>query len=466
MRKDVILVFGLIVVFIAISCLDDEQIPIDDQYLYPIEATNQRTGDAERGKEYLIYGDYINSGIPLDIFKATLGLMSPDGNVLDREGENADIPYSFTNITAHNGVEVVSPNCLQCHGEYIDDKFVLGLGNTTYDYTVDQSIPGRLVDNFVLSIYDEDSPEWEAYAPLSRALGATSPYLVTDVVGVNPADKLAAVLAAYRDPFDLSWLDSPQVAIPEEVIPADVPAWWLLKKKNAMFSTGIGRGDFARIMMASSVYTFQDTTEASEIENRFTDVQAFINSIEPPVYPRQVDKDKADLGKTIFEENCAKCHGRYDGNSFYPNLLIDHTLIGTDKLLAESNYAYEYFEDWYNNSWFSKEPHRASLIPGDGYVAPPLDGVWATAPYLHNGSIPTIDALLDSASRPTYWLRTYDSSDYNFADLGWNYSELSRKQDKYTYDTTLPGYGNQGHLFGDHLSDSERDQLIEYLKTL
>lgn len=466
MRIEVIISACILIFFALISCMKDDQLPIDDQFLEPLEPFAQRVGNPENGKEYLLYGDYIKSGIPIDVFASTLGLIYEDGNVLERNGAHSTIPYAFNKVSANNGVEVVSPNCLQCHGDYIDGEFILGLGNTSYDFTVDQSIPGRIVDNFMMSTYGQDSPEWDAYFPFSRALNATAPYLVTDVVGVNPADKLAAVLAAHRDPETLAWKDDLSLTIPEEVVPADVPAWWLLKKKNAMFSTAVGRGDFARIMMASSVLTLADTTEARAIESHFVDVQAFINSLEAPAYPRNIDQDMAAKGMEIYADNCQKCHGRYDSSSFYPNLLVEHSLIGTDRLLAESNYAYDFFEDWYNNSWFSKEPNRAILQPGDGYMAPPLDGVWATAPYLHNGSVPTIDALLNSETRPTYWLRTYDSEDYDFEKVGWNYSELTRKQDKYTYDTTLPGYGNQGHNFGDHLDDNERRHLIEYLKTL
>jgi hypothetical protein len=73
---------------------------------------------------------------------------------------------------------------------------------------------------------------------------------------------------------------------------------------------------------------------------------------------------------------------------------------------------------------------------------------------------------LDSSQRPTYWRRSFDSKDFDWSDVGWNFETKSSKVDKYTYDTTLPGYGNQGHYFGDRFSESERDDLIEYLKTL
>jgi hypothetical protein len=131
----------------------------------------------------------------------------------------------------------------------------------------------------------------------------------------------------------------------------------------------------------------------------------------------------------------------------------------------------ERFIRWYNASFFGE---LARAAPAPGYIAPPLDGVWASAPYLHNGSVPTIATLLDSGRRPKYWTRSFDSTDYDETTLGWRYTELDHGKQggadhderKRIYDTTLTGYGNQGHTFGDHLSGAERSAVLEYLKTL
>jgi hypothetical protein len=109
-----------------------------------------------------------------------------------------------------------------------------------------------------------------------------------------------------------------------------------------------------------------------------------------------------------------------------------------------------------------------------GYVAPPLDGIWATAPYFHNASVPTIELVLDSSARPTYWKRVdYESTNYDWDTLGWPYEVLDHGQDtasvserKYIYDTTKPSHGNGGHSFGDDLDAQQRAAVIEYLKTL
>ncbi len=69
------------------------------------------------------------------------------------------------------------------------------------------------------------------------------------VRGVNLADRLAALLVAHRDPTTLEWSKEALMPVPDDAIPADTPPWWLLKKKNAMFWNGFGRGDFGRFLI-------------------------------------------------------------------------------------------------------------------------------------------------------------------------------------------------------------------------
>jgi mono/diheme cytochrome c family protein len=465
MKKYNMLFILLLITLLAYSCKED--VPntiINPVGTSPIPASEQRTGNTSEGYDYLVYGNYVGSGIPFSAF--TLAGQGSDENLLNRTGDNAEIPHDFTAIDAANGIRVVSANCLQCHSQKLNGEFIVGLGSSISDFTGDQSELIPAVDFALELLYGNDSPEWEAYEPFRRAVLATGPQLITDVVGVNPADKLAVVLAAHRNNNDLSWIDEPALNIPTEVVPTDVPAWWLLKKKNAMFYNGVGRGDFARIMMASSLLTMQDTAEARIVDDRFADVLAFINSIEAPSFPETLDSEKVTKGKAIFEGNCSGCHGTYGNDESYPNLLVDLDRVGTDPVLAQSNFAYTDFIDWYNTSWFAQAPYAAQMVPADGYVAPPLDGVWATAPYLHNGSVPDLATLLNSGTRPSYWRKTLDTNDYNLENVGWNYTAETSKVDNQTYDVSLLGYGNGGHTFGDVLSDEEREDLIEYLKGL
>ncbi len=455
-----------------LSCNDAEEEmrvnPYEDvsDHLTEIPAHPQRSGNSQLGKEYLFYGDYVDSGMPVDFFSATLGLMTEANNELERVGPNAEIPFSFTQVQAPNGVEVIAPNCMQCHAGYVDGEFILGLGNIDFDNTIDQGLVSPFLNTVVVNAYGEDSDEYEAFLPFYQAIKSTTRQLATEVVGANSADKLAVILAAHRNKEDLTWSEEPLYDIPDDVIPADVPAWWLLKKKHAMFSTGIGRKDFARVMMASSVLTMQDSSKAREVDENFGDVLEFINSLESPEYQGVINSEKSANGKEIFLETCSKCHGTYGETENYPNYLVDNELMEVDPYLSASNYAYDDFINWYNNSWFSVEPNAAAVQPTSGYIAPPLNGVWATAPYLHNGSVPTLADLLNSESRPMIWRRSLEDKNYDHQKMGISYTVETTKKDRFTYDTSIKGYGNTGHYFADHLTNQQRSDLLEYLKTL
>ena len=80
---------------------------------------------------------------------------------------------------------------------------------------------------------------------------------------------LAALLVSHRDPQTLQWSDKNLLPLPNEIIPTDVPAWWLLKKKNAMFYNGFGRGDFGRFLMASNLLTVTDTLRSKRSGQSF-----------------------------------------------------------------------------------------------------------------------------------------------------------------------------------------------------
>ncbi len=436
------------------------------RYRSKIPASKQRSGDAQRGYKYLVEGDYLVYGVPIELFKAA----RPAGpNRLKRKGDQAGLAYHYTAVTAPNGVRVVTSNCLRCHAQSIDGKFIVGLGNSTVDFTTDRRATVRLVDTMIAGLHGPNSPQRMAYKTLHDRFQIVSPLIQTRVRGVNPADNLAFVLARYRDPETLEWIDNPPAAESGEktvVVPTDVPPLWLVKKKNALYYTASGRGDFARLIMASSLLTLEDSTEAAEIDENFADVLAFLESLEAPKWPRDIDPAKARQGEQLFKDECARCHGTYGPQGEFPNYVISLDKVGTDPLLSNWQTSIDGLS--YAESWFGEGPYAARLEPGEGYIAPPLDGIWATAPYLHNGSVPDMQTLLDSKQRPRFWQRSFNTSDYDFQTMGWRYREHAdpKPGDKNVYDTTLPGYGNQGHTFADDLSEEERQALIEYLKTL
>lgn len=430
-----------------------------------LEPSAQRTGDPAAGYDYLIHGDYVSSGIPLAIYRRGSKDSPYD---LGRSGDNKGIPYQFNVVSNADGAKLVVPTCLTCHAEFIDGRLVVGLGNNTGDHTRNDAGRFQVAAMAISMQYGKKSPEWAGFEPVNEARKAIGDFIMTEVRGVNPADKVFAALAAHRAGDDLHWLDEPQFQVPKEVVPTDVPAWWLMKKKNALYYNGLGRGDFARLSAASGMLTMRDSAEARRIDARFPDVMAWIRSIEPPKYPYPIDRELAAAGKKVFEKTCYKCHGTYGDSVSYPNLLVNLEKIGTDPLLSMTYQKYPEYHTWYNNSWYGQGPNKGQLLPNDGYVAPPLDGIWATAPYLHNASVPTLEDLLNSTQRPVRWKRVFSNTEANYdkAKVGWKYTAEDSKGDSETYDATLPGYGNGGHRFGDKLTPEERKAVVEYLKTL
>ena len=430
----------------------------------PIPPSIQRPGDAKEGYKYLTTGDYLRSGIPLSYFK--MGFGKSTVNYLNRDGNNKDVAYDYTVVNAPNGELVVAPNCLQCHAQVFDGKLIIGLGNSTVDFSHGQKLDPKHAEAAEKLLKNLDPKKYDAAEPFLRVVKGIGNQMYTRVRGVNTADRLAALLASHRDPKTFRWSDQALLPVPDEVIPTDVPAWWMLKKKNAMFYNGFGRGDFSRFLMASNLLTVNDTAESREVDAHFNDVLAYINSIKPPAYPKPVNNVLVKQGGVLFVQNCSKCHGHYGNDGKYPNLLIPESEILTDSFLYKSNYQSYQFVDWFNNSWFAMGDHPARLEPFDGYIAPPLDGVWITAPYLHNGSVPDLETLLNSKERPAFWSRDFDNPEYDYTKLGWKYTVRDSAEGTTVYDTHLPGYGNYGHRYGDKLSPKERKAIIEYLKTL
>jgi mono/diheme cytochrome c family protein len=425
--------------------------------------SKQRTGNAAKGYDYLVTGDYIKSGVPYSAF--AMAQPKDKHNYLKRGGANENISYEYTAVKAPNGETVVVPNCLQCHAQVFDGKLIVGLGNSFIDFTKESKINVKSFSLLEKFLKIGSKAKFEAATPFITVSKTIAPYLYTEVQGVNAADRLAAVLAAHRDPQTLAWNKDALLPIPEGAVPTDTPPWWLLKKKNAMFYNGMGRGDFGRFLMASNLLTVYDTAEANGVDSHMPDLLAYIYSLTPPKYPAAINTVQAEAGKAVFEKSCSGCHGTYGTNATYPNLLIPQHIIQTDSLLSTSNYSSPQFTDWFNKSWFTSGDHPARLQPYKGYIAPPLDGIWVTAPYLHNGSVPNLEALLNSKERPPYWKRAFDKPEYDYNKTGWKYVTTDAAA-KGTYNTTLPGYSNSGHPFGDKLTPQQRTDVIEYLKTL
>ena len=99
----------------------------------------------------------------------------------------------------------------------------------------------------------------------------------------------------------------------------------------------------------------------------------------------------------------------------------------------------------------------------NGYANMPLDGLWLRAPYLHNGSVPNLRALLFPEERPAEFYRAYDV--YDWKTVGFVSSGPEAERQGVKYSTADRGNRNTGHLYGTKLDAAAKNALLEYLKT-
>jgi hypothetical protein len=248
----------------------------------------------------------------------------------------------------------------------------------------------------------------------------------------------------------------------------DIAPWWRTKKKNGLYSNGSGRGVQGHHESFMSIFSVKDTAEAAIIERNFDDVAAYLRTIEPPAFPGPIDQALAAQGEQVFVNECATCHGTYGENWTYPNLIIPYQEVGTDPSLATGHWMAPGAE-WYGNSWYAREGKSWVEIV-EGYYAPPLDGVWATAPFFHNGSVPTLDGVINPEKRPATWTSNMSQDDFDLERVGWMDKpfdgEYTLDGRNGTFDTSVEGNSNAGHTYGEHLNETEQRSLLEYLKTL
>jgi mono/diheme cytochrome c family protein len=461
----------------------------------PLAAEPQGTGDPVRGRDLLLTGDYMTCGVPLKVWRAVPGYVAGGfgggadaPRIPDRTGLNADLPYFLTAFTSGDGAEVVNGNCLMCHGGTFDGRLVIGLGNATADFTAGAGggATGVPLSDALLDLLGLDAAERGQLRRIAARGAVLGPLTTMRTVGMNPAEILAVILMTHHDRDTLAWSDAPLTSfvpvdrdgqpIPDPRLTSDPPPWWRVHKKHALFYNGMARGDHRGTMALATSVCVDDVERARAVDAMFRDIHAYVESVRAPVYPRTVDAALAARGAAVFARDCAGCHGTYgarEEDDTYPNLLVPLAVIGTDPVVAEAGVVHTpQLVDWYNASFYGRITRMAPNDPFPGYMPPPLDGIWATAPYLHNGAVPTVALLLNSHARPRYWKRVdLDSTHFDEDALGWPYEALDgppadEAARMLVYDTTFWSQSNAGHTFGDHLAADERRAVIEYLKTL
>ena len=247
--------------------------------------------------------------------------------------------------------------------------------------------------------------------------------------------------------------------------PTDMPSIWNLKKYvwekgHRMNYAGDSNDAYSVIMDSALGVLGAAPANKADFVGQVKWLKDYLSELPAPKYPFAINTAKATAGKPLFDANCAACHASDKTGTSLP--LAD---VGTDRGRLDT---------WNKGAAIKANQvvkemglERKGLVEEDlpGYHIPFLDGLWLRAPYLHNGSVPTLRDLLEpAANRPKLFWRGYDV--YDQTKVGFVSDSPEAKRVGTRLDTASKGGSNKGHEFGTGLSTAEKDALVEYLKTL
>ncbi len=239
----------------------------------------------------------------------------------------------------------------------------------------------------------------------------------------------------------------------------DIMAIWNQKQRQGFYYHADGINASLREVVLSSALGTGTTKKEINLES-LARIEEWLQELPSPAYPFAIDRDLAQRGQKVFADNCASCH-KFGSDKIGQVIPINE--IGTDanRLKHWTQSASDAMNTYAENYPWDFEQFRKT----DGYVVPALDGVWAKAPYLHNGSVPSlVDLLKSPGDRPKQFYRGYDV--YDQENVGFISTAETTRGSSFLLDTTVEGNDNSGHDFGTELNAGDKQSLIEYLKTL
>jgi cytochrome c5 len=239
------------------------------------------------------------------------------------------------------------------------------------------------------------------------------------------------------------------------------------------------------------------------------ELEKSLDDLWSPQWPAEVlpaiDAAKAAQGQAIYQQQCAKCHALIDRTSPKRRItavMTPVTELGTDPTMAdnfvnrtgktgllqghkvllvagqtfgEEATGFEILENAAIGTILGQKAHAieagledylkvrsARTFDPRSYKARPLNGIWATAPYLHNGSVPNLWQLLQPADKRVKEFYV-GSREVDPVNVG---LDTAPYPGGFKFDTTLPSNSNAGHTYGTTLTDDQKWALIEYIKTL
>jgi mono/diheme cytochrome c family protein len=447
---------------------------------------------AERRKALFefVYETYDASAwIPQSLFDSNLVTQAVVGDVdsivarkigLVRWRDNPRVPaFGMAPNAATAGSQPLkwTVNCLVCHTAEIDGVAYFGAGTKTFDELWLGGALKRLTAEPWRARL-RGSPDYAAAADANRILNSHH----HDKIDSQTRARSTAFAASYVE-FYMRSHGNMMPAV-DAVGRGDVktpPLWHTAAKipSGRWYTDGSFHGPLP--LMASSMELEKDRSFDALIETVIPRIKSqfetVVRHLRAPPYPYAIDAALAARGRDLFysqEIGCHRCHGTYDGrgNVDWPGV---HRDIGTDRSRLEV--VAPDFITAFNQSPLSKE---GQLVASHGYAATPLTGVWANYPYLHNGSVPTLYALLGPESERPRLFDVRAASHLDRERLGQvlfsdprdaTLSELELRQrsanDRDWFNADRPGCDNRGHDFWSVIrSDANRRALIEYLKTL
>lgn len=352
-----------------------------------------------------------------------------------------------------NGDAGWSMTCLACHAGKVAGRVIPGLPNSHFGLAtlVEDVRKAKLALGKPLAHLD--------LASLRVPLGTTH--------GTTNSVMFGVILGALREPDMSVNLAAPPPKLMHHDM--DAPPLWHVKKKRSLYIDGFAPKSH-RPLMQFMLLPSNDRETVYAWEDDFRAILAWIESLESPRYPWPIDRPLADRGQIVFERNCAECHGTYGEGGRYEQKTIPIDEIGTDRVRFD---ALDGYRAAMQKSWLSRYGEDPVDVHPAGYVAPPLDGIWATAPYFHNGSVPTLSHVLNPGKRPVVWTRTEDGYDRERVGLDITTADEvpaavrnSPAERRRWFDTRERGKSAAGHDFPDALTEDEKRAVLEYLKTL
>jgi len=247
--------------------------------------------------------------------------------------------------------------------------------------------------------------------------------------------------------------------------PTDMPSVWNLKKyqpEKGMLMNLAGDSHDARSVIIDSALGLlsAEPKDRAEFLTQVDWLVKYLSEVPAPKYPFPIDQELAAAGKTVFDHNCASCH-----RSDRTGTRVPVEEVGTDKERLATWSKQAAIDSNKMVKSFGIERKGLVEIEPSGYIAAFLDGIWLRAPYLHNGSVPTLrDMLKPVAERPKIFYRGYDV--YDPGDVGFVTQGADAQRVGTKFDVSERASGNHGHEYGTNLPAKDKDALIEYLKTM